>query len=78
MNINIAAEPRAASKPPFEIERLVARLGAEIHGLDLKQEAKAETNGAKEATDEGVPTPAPEPADPGGEAEESAEVSADG
>src|SRR5262249_35413521 len=40
MNINIAADKKTdtAGKPPFEVERLGARLGAEIHGLDLKQE----------------------------------------
>ena len=48
MNINIAADPRAASKP-FEVERLGARLGAEIHGLDLKQELDPSTFQALEA-----------------------------
>src|SRR5262245_29060598 len=40
MNINIAADKSTttAGKPPFEVERLGARLGAEIHGLDMKQE----------------------------------------
>jgi taurine dioxygenase len=38
MNINIAADQKAAGKPPFEVERLGARLGAEIHGLDLNRE----------------------------------------
>jgi taurine dioxygenase len=49
MNINIAADPKAASKPPFEVERLGARLGAEIHGLDLKQELDPLTFQALEA-----------------------------
>ena len=50
MNINIAADlqgrPKAA---PFEVERLGARLGAEIHGLDLKNGLDAETHKALEA-----------------------------
>ena len=48
-NINIAADQRGASKPPFEVERLGARLGAEIHGLDLKQELDPATFQALEA-----------------------------
>ncbi len=36
MNVNVAAEktPRAAAAP-FAVERLAARLGAEVRGLDL-------------------------------------------
>jgi taurine dioxygenase len=38
MNINIVAETTAAtSRAPFEVEHLGARLGAEIHGLDLEK-----------------------------------------
>ena len=40
MNINVTAEERAETEigpAPFEVERLGAKLGAEIHGLDLKQ-----------------------------------------
>jgi taurine dioxygenase len=51
MNINITADkaPATAGKPPFEVERLGARLGAEIHGLDLKQEHEPATFQALEA-----------------------------
>ncbi len=40
MNINVTAEEKAEAETgsaPFEVERLGAKLGAEIHGLDLKQ-----------------------------------------
>ena len=45
MNISVTAgetargatKPPAAGPVPFEVEELGARLGAEIHGLDLKQ-----------------------------------------
>jgi taurine dioxygenase len=45
MNINVAADnlAQAASSLPFEVERLGARLGAEIHGLDLKKGLDAAT-----------------------------------
>ena len=37
MNINVASDGLASNTAaPFEVERLGARLGAEIHGLDLK------------------------------------------
>ena len=51
MNINIAADKKTdtAGKPPFEVERLGARLGAEIHGLDLRQEHEPATFQALEA-----------------------------
>src|SRR5215467_10109433 len=49
MNINIAADQKAASNPPFEVERLGARLGAEVRGLDLKQELDPATFQALEA-----------------------------
>jgi len=51
MNINIPAETAAntAGKPRLEVERLGARLGAEIHGLDLKQELDSPTFQALEA-----------------------------
>lgn len=48
MNINVATEKRATTAP-FEVERLGARLGAEIHGLDLKQGLDPETFKAFEA-----------------------------
>jgi taurine dioxygenase len=37
MNINVAAD-KTTQTYPFDVERLGARLGAEIHGLDLKQD----------------------------------------
>jgi len=44
MNTNVIAETKAhAGKSPFEVEPLGARLGAEIHGLDLKRGLAAET-----------------------------------
>lgn len=44
MNINVTAQSTSkAGKTPFEVERLGARLGAEIHGLDLSQGMDAET-----------------------------------
>src|SRR3954453_6658842 len=48
MNINVATE-KLASKAPFEVERHGARLGAEIHGLDLKKGLDPETFKAFEA-----------------------------
>ena len=48
MNINVAADA-AATTVPFEVERLGARLGAEIHGLDLKQDHSPATFRALEA-----------------------------
>jgi taurine dioxygenase len=48
MNINVATD-KTAQAYPFEVERLGARLGAEIHGLDLKQEHGPETFKALEA-----------------------------
>ena len=50
MNIKVAAErTTSAAKAPFEVERLGARLGAEIHGLDLKRGMDPETFRAFEA-----------------------------
>ena len=50
MNINVATERPSSSGPyPFEVERLAARLGAEIHGLDLKQGLDPATFRALEA-----------------------------
>jgi taurine dioxygenase len=52
MNINVATEKLATdatSTAPFEVERLGARLGAEIHGLDLKKGMDADTFKAFEA-----------------------------
>jgi len=48
MNINVAADA-AATTVPFEVEGLGARLGAEIHGLDLKQDLSPATFRALEA-----------------------------
>ena len=52
MNINVAADmpSRDGAATEFEVERLGARLGAEIHGLDLKQALSPETFKAFEAT----------------------------
>ena len=52
MNINVAAGELAsgqAKAAPFEVERLAAKLGAEIHGLDLKKGLDAETHKTLEA-----------------------------
>jgi taurine dioxygenase len=52
MNINVATEKLATdatSTAPFEVERLGARLGAEIHGLDLKKGMEPDTFKAFEA-----------------------------
>jgi taurine dioxygenase len=52
MNINVATEKLAAdanANAPFEVERLGARLGAEIHGLDLKKGMDPDTFKAFEA-----------------------------
>jgi taurine dioxygenase len=44
MNVNVTGQATSkAVKTPFEVERLGARLGAEIHGLDLKRGMDAET-----------------------------------
>src|SRR5947209_5413846 len=44
MNISIAADSATATSPlPFEVERLGASLGAEIHGLDLRNGMDAAT-----------------------------------
>jgi taurine dioxygenase len=53
MNINVAGERTdvVSKRPlPFEVERLGARLGAEIHGLDLKNGMDPVTFRAFEAT----------------------------
>ena len=52
MNINIPTatmKNEGAGSAPFEVERHGARLGAEIHGLDLKQGLDSETFKAFEA-----------------------------
>jgi taurine dioxygenase len=49
MNINVAADGLKSVAAPFEVERIGARLGAEIHGLDLKQGLDAEKFKALEA-----------------------------
>src|SRR5688500_13961276 len=48
MNINVPSDS-VKTAAPFEVERLGARLGAEIHGLDLKQGLNPETFKALEA-----------------------------
>ncbi len=52
MNINVTADMPSSlgASTEFEVERLGARLGAEIHGLDLKQALSPETFKAFEAT----------------------------
>jgi taurine dioxygenase len=50
MNVNVADPVRSASsRPPFEVEQLGKHLGAEIHGLDLRNEMSPETLAAFEA-----------------------------
>jgi taurine dioxygenase len=50
MNINVAPQqPNSGTARPFQVERLGPRLGAEIHGLDLKQPMNPETFRALEA-----------------------------
>ena len=50
MNINIT-EPLRSAPPgaPFEVEQLGAHLGAQIHGLDLRQDMSPDTFAAFEA-----------------------------
>ena len=44
MNLNVGSLGAADAAPaPFEVERLGARLGAQVHGLDLKQEMSPQT-----------------------------------
>jgi taurine dioxygenase len=50
MNINVAPEkPMSSVAPPFRVERLGVKLGAEIIGLDLKEPMPPQTFGAFEA-----------------------------
>src|SRR5437879_6248637 len=52
MNINVSAEEKAETEigpAPFEVECLGAKLGAEIHGLDLKEPMGPKTFKAFEA-----------------------------
>ena len=51
MNVNVTTEglPKSESATPFEVERLGARLGAEVHGLDLKNGMNPATFKAFEA-----------------------------
>ena len=51
MNINVTTDMPSSlgASTEFEVERLGARLGAEIHGLDLKQALRQETFKAFEA-----------------------------
>ena len=50
MNINVAAEKAGVETgaAPFAVERLGAKLGAEIHGLDLKEPMDPKTFSALE------------------------------
>jgi taurine dioxygenase len=51
MNVNVATgSVKKDVAAPFEVERLGARLGAEIHGLDLKKGLDPDTFKALEAT----------------------------
>jgi taurine dioxygenase len=50
MNVTVAPEkPVSSAAPPFHVERLSPRLGAEIKGLDLKQPVPLQTFRAFEA-----------------------------
>ena len=50
MNVNVSSVDTADAAPvSFEVERLGARLGAQIHGLDLKREMSPQTLRAFEA-----------------------------
>lgn len=50
MNVNVAPQkPLSSGAPPFQVERLGPRLGAEISGLDLKAPMDEETFQAFEA-----------------------------
>ena len=50
MNVNVSSVDAAdAALASFEVERLGARLGAQIHGLDLKREMSPQTLRAFEA-----------------------------
>jgi taurine dioxygenase len=50
MNVNVATDDLKQEKAaPFEVERVGAKLGAEIHGLDLKKGLDVETFKALEA-----------------------------
>ncbi len=55
MNINVASDglnkegPATTTSAPFEVERLGAKLGAEVRGLDLKKEMDPDTFKAFEA-----------------------------
>lgn len=49
MNVNVAPGKPISSTAPFRVERLAARLGAEIIGLDLKKPMSPQTFSAFEA-----------------------------
>jgi taurine dioxygenase len=50
MNINVAPEKTpGAAAPPFEVERLGAKLGAQVRGLDLREPMDRDTFSAFEA-----------------------------
>jgi taurine dioxygenase len=50
MNVSVAPEkPLASAAPPFQVERLGVKLGAEIKGLDLKEPMPPQTFTALEA-----------------------------
>jgi len=51
MNVNVAPEKtQSIAPPPFEVERLGVKLGAEVRGLDLKAPMDQATFAAFEAT----------------------------
>jgi taurine dioxygenase len=49
MNVNVAPEKTPGTAPPFEVERLGVKLGAEVRGLDLRQPMERATFAAFEA-----------------------------
>jgi taurine dioxygenase len=50
MNVNVAPEPALAkAAPPFQVERLAVKLGAEISGIDLREPLPPATLRAFEA-----------------------------
>jgi taurine dioxygenase len=50
MNVNVAPETKPQSAaPPFEVERLGVKLGAEVRGLDLREPMRPATLAAFEA-----------------------------
>jgi len=49
MNVNVTPEPAIAGAPPFQVERVGVKLGAEICGLDLREPLPPATLRAFEA-----------------------------